>query len=328
MLLEKINLEEMSQNDLEKMLVDLAEKYLKDNFSYRYDKTFDSFKFEVYLGYDDVIETDTLLQLLKEYDNDLDLIRDYIFELYIESISDEETWVVEQIGNHLRDNGYEDLIEYYEEKFHGDLRELFLFNHSLFYVHLDIDYILNATVPVNIMLENDVAFDHEFNMNSFETPYTDLLEYFKNVKEEIESGYLKEEDYSFINLLKSQGYTFDEYISYCEYQLIDEIKDCKHKDSEFMSSLLSEMLNTTSECNSLTVLREMSFNELQELKEQEEIEIKINDTIGYVDHVVGAGSMINIKLEKPFKVKTKNISLMIDGEYGYGITEIYGYIHG
>src|SRR5690606_16102697 len=135
-----------------------------------------------------------------------------------------------------------------------------------------------------------------------------------NIQEMIENGELEEKDISIYRLLESQGYTIEEFLEANENET----------DNTFLNSLVIEIANTTTMCNSLVVVRKMSLSEFLDVLDKDSITITTKDKIGLVDFVYGGGSIIEINLERDFEVKKGEFELIIDGNYGYGIEEIYG----
>lgn len=295
---------------MEKKILELAKTYLKDNYSFLYNKECNAYEFEVYTDYTDVLDTDTLINYLNKGYSKND-IEDEIIESYIDVMADEEYRIANEIYNYINKLNPDLLIDYDKD----DLRELLL-GYGLIYSTVDVEYIIGKSeIPVNIMLETHEAFNHEFDYNDFSC---DINKFFEHAKENIENGYLDKNDYSIITLIESQGYTVEEFLNY--------VNDEKASENKFFDSLYNEYLNATSGCNSLVVHRYMTLNELEELKKQEKIKINTNDKIGFVSHVYGAGSMLSISLEKPFEVDKNNCEIVIDGTYGYGVTDIYGWL--
>lgn len=184
-----------------------------------------------------------------------------------------------------------------------------------------IDYesiVNNVELPINIVLENYDSFDMEFSNNSFYNIFYnvdyDNQEDMELLSEELEESSLNE-------LLKKQNYTLKQFINY----LIDDHNDRKNilENDKVFQSIIQEVGNAYNYV-ALTVCREMTFKELEEVRQSETITINKNDIIGYHGFVDGSGSVFEIKLNNDMKYKTKDINIHIDCAYGYGLSEVYG----
>src|SRR5699024_12305019 len=117
------------------------------------------------------------------------------------------------------------------------------------------------------------SFDMEFSNNSFYNIFYnvdyDNQEDIELLSEELEESSLNE-------LLKKQNYTLKQFINY----LIDDHNDRKNilENDEVFQSIIQEIENSYNYVP-LTVCRNMTFEELEELKKSESITININDII-------------------------------------------------
>lgn len=140
-------------------------------------------------------------------------------------------------------------------------------------------------------------------------------------------------------LSKQQGYT--------KTQLNKALRNGEHNGSKFLQSMRTEVLNCTSHMNALTLFIKMTLGECFDLIEAIEkdsindeksgyrtvqkrrgkgyITLSKNTACGLYDLWSGAGSVLDIVLERDVKLPLKYISTSKpDGCRGYGLSEIYG----
>lgn len=130
-------------------------------------------------------------------------------------------------------------------------------------------------------------------------------------------------------LAEQQGYSREE--------LERMLNDPEYKtESRFMKSLHEELMNTTSQYNTLTVLVRFSLADLLYVNQlgkegKGEITIGRGATIGLVDFVFGGGSVLNIELEKDLVIPVRYIeecipddSLRKRGAIDCSVDGIYG----
>lgn len=116
-------------------------------------------------------------------------------------------------------------------------------------------------------------------------------------------------------LFKSQG-----------YEISDLCDDEKVKQSKFLQSFLTEMINLFN-IGVYTVSKIFNLLELKEIVEnRKEIIIEKDDVIGMFDPVQGGGSLMDISLEKGFTIPLSYVKLsnQNDSSYGYSTTDVYG----
>lgn len=299
---------------LNEQIIEFAKKWLKENYSYAYNTENDCYEFSVYLDYqDNHMSEDTVKRIMRNVktmtkDNVSDAIYEYLDEMFLGATDYDENYLFELLYDEMKEvEEFKDVdIEIYE------LKELLIFEEGLIFVYVDFNEIINNTeINVDIVLETEESFNNEHAHNCF---YEGLETWNENIQEMIEYGELEEKDVSIYRLLESQGYTIE--------QLLDANEN--ETNSKFLNSLVNEIANTTSMCNSLVVARKMSLNEFLDTLDKDSITITTKDKIGLVDFVYGGGSIIEINLERDFEVKKGEFELIVDGNYGYGIEEIYG----
>lgn len=179
-------------------------------------------------------------------------------------------------------------------------------------------YIDDVKLPVNIVLEDNENFDMEFSNNNF---YNIFYGMDYNNDEDMQELIEELEQSSLNTLLIKQGYTLKQFVEYLKDNYNDR-KNILQNDKVFQS--ITQEIDNAYNYVALTVCREMTFEELEKLKQSESITINKNDVIGYHGFVDGSGSVFEIKLNNDMEYKTKDINIHIDCAYGYGLSEVYG----
>jgi len=293
---------------------ELFSEYAEKNYLKNESDDNSEFSYEIYTDYQDINSVEDFVLsnarlskqdiLAKLYDNFYDNIdfhnNQYYFDEFKKEYMDELENIKEDLSTDFYDyNSFNDII--------------------LLDGYIDFESIVNnVELPINIVLENYDSFDMEFSNNSFYNIFYnvdyDNQEDIELLSEELEESSLNE-------LLKKQNYTLKQFINY----LIDDHNDRKNilENDEVFQSIIQEIENSYNYV-ALTVCRNMTFEELEELKQSESITINKNDIIGYHGFVDGSGSVFEIKLNNDMEYKTKDINIHIDNSFGYGLSEVYG----
>ena len=308
--------------ELNGIIVEYARKYFKESGRYKVDAQ-GNVEVEVYTDYRNTLDDSTIKEAFERYDNNIERVGDYlyehIFDAYSDAICDLEYDLSDEVAKYIENNIDSDT--YAELEREGlevaDIREI-LIDHSVISVYVDTDDILGrSNIDLIISLENDVSVDHEFSLNNFNG---DVLGWIEETQEAIEDGSFKESDISLITLLKTQGYTFEDFKKEANNFFT---KDHYKPKSKFIESLLEECYNTTSMCNALVFTKEMNL--LDYLNDSSISTIKKDTRCGYIDFVYGGGSVIDIVLEKDISLSFIEHEKFVDGQkYGYGFRDIYG----
>ena len=293
----------------------LFSEYAKKNYLKNESNDNSEYSYEIYTDYQDInsiedfvlsnarLSKQEILELL--WDNfissDTDIFNnEYYFDKFIKDYMEELENIKEDLSTDFHDyNSYNDII--------------------LLNGYIDFESIVNnVKLPINIILENYDSFDMEFSNNNFYNIFYrvdyDNQEDIEELSEELEQSSLNE-------LLTKQNYTLDQFINY----LIDVHNDRKNmlESDQVFQSILQEIENAYNYV-ALTVCKNMTFEELEELKQSDNIVINKNDIIGYHGFVDGSGSVFEIELNNDMEYKTKDINIHIDNSYGYGLSEVYG----
>ena len=308
--------------ELNGIIVEYARKYFKESGRYDVDAQ-GNVEVEVYTDYRDTLDASTINEAFERYGDNIERVRDYlheyIFDAYIDSICDLEYELCDEVAKYIENNidsdTYAELER--EELEVSDIREI-LIDNSVISVYVDADDILcRSNIDLIISLENSVSSEHEFSLNNFNG---DVLGWIEETQEAIEDGYFEESDISLITLLKTQGYTFEEFKKEAEKFFT---QDHYNPKSKFIKSLIEECYNTTSMCNALVFTKEMNL--LDYLKDSSIKTIKKGTCCGYIDFVYGGGSVIDIVLEKDISLDYIEHEIFVDcRKYGYSFRDIYG----
>ncbi len=147
----------------------------------------------------------------------------------------------------------------------------------------------------------------------------------------------REENYSSVLwLAQQQGYSPKDLIAACN----------NDTQSVLLKSIVSELSNTSSECNVLTILARLTFDELMEIRylqddyketlkrtgnaEYATVTIGKEAVAGLIDMIYGGGGSADIQFEKDLVIPVKNIEYALPDcgfkkTYGYSPDEIYGF---
>src|SRR5699024_673921 len=272
------------------------------------------FSYEIYTDYQDINSVEDFVLsnarlskqdiLAKLYDNFYDNIDFHNNKYKFDEIKKEYIDELENIKEDLSTDFYD----------YNSFNDIILLDGYIVFESI----VNNVELPINIVLENYDSLDMEFSNNSFYNIFYnvdyDNQEDIELLSEELEESSLNE-------LLKKQNYTLKQFINY----LIDDHNDRKNilENDEVFQSIIQEIENSYNYV-ALTVCRNMTFEELEELKQSESITINKNDIIGYHGFVDGSGSVFEIKLNNDMEYKTKDINIHIDNSFGYGLSEVYG----
>lgn len=254
---------------------------------------------EIYADYRDEMQPETA-KIILDSEDPLVKLEELLWEWYDEVEYEERKYVlakfieeqnIEDENNTIREELLEVLydleIKYPEEHF---LNQKF-----------DVDIFLN-TGDVNYDLAVNEIYPH----------------YNSRGEERIQD--IKEEN-CLLWLAKKQGYNKRQFYNYF-YK--DQLPN--GKKSPLLKSMYNELYNCTSHMNQLTIFKKMTLKELIELKESKEpLNITKDYTLGLVDTWSGAGGLLEIELEKDFKLPRQNIQcITIDDTIKYGVKSIYG----
>jgi len=264
---------------------------------------------KICVDYGDSLCEETVKKIMQS-DHPLDYFYEFINEVYLQ----EEFRYEEEVLNILeKDEEIQRLVGLIDYSLVHVLREIF-------YVNYPYEYFLNEDVQVDIIVDTgDLNYDYTLNC---------VYPHYNGTRnEEIEDAA------SIVWLTKQQGYT--------KADLENALYNKTYKDSKYLKSLVSEVANCTSCMNALVFCVEMSLKKLIELNERIDNERKLNGlkerkgtdfikieksvVCGLYDCWNGAGSMLDIELEKDVELPIEYIDTALpDGARGYGINNIYG----
>ena len=295
---------------LQKMFEEYAEKNYMEKLSEN------EYQVEVYMDY-------------RDYDNYEETVKNILGSQTVKS--------KDHLINLLYDDYYAsnydiDNSQYYYNEFLNEYCERLeaenidydtIYDEISIYSNIDFNEVVNrcGSIETIIFLENEESFNYEMSNNDF----GGFSRAYHNFNDEEETEEYKEvlQESSLYNLLEKQGYTIDDYVNY--YESLCNGENCNLESDNIFMGIIEEIENATSMCNSLVVLKELTADEYFNLKNSDVIKIDKNDTIGYVDLVQGGGSILAIKLKNDMTYKNnKECKVLLNGEYGYKINDIYG----
>lgn len=266
--------------------MDYLEDFVQDNSSLSFDDMVDKL-WENYIDHDsDIIGTEYFREnFLSEYENEL--------------------------SNMFKGTEYEDD---HERLFYDD------------YISIRniVDYVSaleEIKVNVLVYLESEDAFDREMSNNDFfnifygEDDMDELLEMLSESSLKL--------------LLQSQGYNLKDFVWFY-LTSEDELNSVADKekfnnlnnDKVFMS-IYSEVFNAQN-LQSLVVPTQMTIKEIEHVNNADNYTVDKDSTIGYFGAVDGSGSLIEIELNNDIELSKGEFKVVVDGQYGYSMSEVYG----
>lgn len=300
-------------------LSEIITDILFHNTSCDYHKDKGYFSCEIYADYCDCAQDDTIINWCKA-DNPREAFYDDLFHWYQESTFECEDELVATVKENWTDTEY--AFDENEEFIRAWIRE-----HVS--VKLPDKHYLHQKVCVDIIVDTgDENFDYVSN---------DVFPHYNGRREDVIP-----EEASILWLARQQGYK--------KSQLNRAMRYCDFSGSELLKSIRSEVHNCSSHMNALTFFVEMTVEQLFDLQEalkdngkndpplkkdeyrcvwerkgRRKIVLDKDAVCGLYDNWCGAGSVLDIKLEKDVVLPMKYISTAWpDGGRGYGAASVYG----
>ena len=250
---------------------------------------------EIFLDLRDMYLEDS--GIIKDFiNNGRECIEDFIIQCQCDYDVYEYDYVYKTIEENLTD-----------EEYHNNYDEIQDFVNDYVSFVLPSDFVWGTEIPVNILISAYDDWDYEFTRNNI---------YEEDDKLVLDDGGIKW-------LIQQQGYSIEDFEKECNNDL--------PYSNRLFSSIVNEIGNTTTDLNALTVSVKMTLRELIDLREKKDNktlkELKFDKTcdIGLVDFWLGAGSVLEIELEKDLVIPLENIyDINYDSNFCYGIGEIYG----
>lgn len=249
---------------------------------------------------DDEAFVENIEDIFDGTDNPEEVFYEMVNESYIDWEFDIYSEIIHVIGDELEEIGVDS--DEYEEEIREYVDEKLIINYP--YDHfLDIE--TNAIVVVDT---GDGNYDYTLNPSYSNDFGADGIE----------------DEASILWLAKTQGYSKQQVEQYLERN-----NELDLENSKFLRSVVGEANNTTSHMNALTFLCRATVGDLINFNENKSGSIKVfaNDSVGgFVDFWSGAGSMLDLKLEKDVVIPANLIGYFgVDGGIGYGVDSIYGF---
>ena len=245
---------------------------------------------EVYVDYRDKLSEENIKKIARS-DSPMETFYD-IFD----GIEDAHEY--SYVSETIKDNWDESLGEY---DVWDDLVREWVFENV--YFDFPYEHFLKQDVKVNIIV-NTGDGGYDFTLNNFASYNSTPGETINNKS-------------SILWLVKQQGYS--------KTQLNNAVRKEDFSGSDFLKSVYQELVNVTTHMNALAFFVKMTLKEFIDLKENpDKVILPATTNCGLYDPWNGAGSVLEIKLEKEVVIPKKFAEPHIDGTRGYGITEIYG----
>ena len=305
--------------DKDARLVEIISAIILHNTSCDYHKDKGYFTCEVYADYRDYAQDETIIKWCKA-DNPRDAFYEDLFQWYQESGFECEDEAIATVKEHWTSKEFP-----YDE--HQEFIEDWIREHVS--VELPDKHYLNQKVCVDIIVDTgDENFDYVSN---------DMYPHYNGRIEDAIP-----EEASILWLARQQGYK--------KSQLKKAMRHGEFSGSELLKSLRAEVHNCSSHMNALTFFVEMTVEQLFDLQEamkdnekndhplkkdeyksvwerkgRRKIILGKDAVCGLYDTWSGAGSILEIKLEKDVVLPMKYISTAWpDGGRGYSVARVYG----
>lgn len=267
---------------------------------------------EIYADYHDEFEPSTIKKIFKA-NNPRDEFYDILNDAFLDCDGEYYHEVIKTIERYFDDEYDEAYFDEWE-----DFIRAWVYENV--YFHYPYEHYLNQDVCIDIIIDTgDGSYDYTKN-ELFGCVYT-------------EKGIDDKEQSALLWLMKQQGYSMK--------QIVDFIDSEDAQGSKFLESVRVECENTTTCMNALTFFVKMSLKEAFDLHEMagrgneylQKEEIINNSSIilkketpcGLYDPWSGAGSVLDIELEKDVELPLKFVdSILPDGCRGYSVVNIYG----
>lgn len=250
-----------------------------------------SYQGEIYTDYRDELDDGTIKKI-GESEKPLETF----YNIFQDSAFDAEMYENNEINRIIKENWNDDEFNY--EKYEELIEEWVSQN---VYFNFPYDHFLNQDITVNIVVDTGDG-NYDFTLNN-------ILGYCATDEINDESAILW--------LVEQQGYT--------KTDLINLIENQDFKNSKFLKSVYQECENVCSHMNALTFFTKMTLKDFIEYKENpKDITLPKNTSCGLMDFWSGAGSVLEIELEKSVIIPKKFVEMHIDGCRGYSVKEIYG----
>jgi hypothetical protein len=250
---------------------------------------------EIYVDYSDSL-TEKQLEVISKSENKMEQFFEELEEYSMYSADYAEDEIMKEIERHWDEDEHGEFDEYAEiaREF---VRENVDFN-------FPYDHYLKQDVKVNLMLDTGDA-NYDYTLNNF-------YSYNASQDEEISS------ESSIIWLVQQQGYTKE--------QLTEFLKNDDDHESKFLKSITQELCNVSTHMNALTFFVKMTLKDFIDLHDDpyENLVLSKGSNCGLYDPWNGAGSTLEITLDKDVVIPSKFIKAHVDGCRGYGVDSIYG----
>lgn len=271
--------------------IKVVENYLDKSINFKKDDGY--YEGEIYINYNDEGISDSTIKEVFNSDKPMDSL----YEIVSEGEADASFWEKDALSKELKTlftkenwNEYSSYIEDY-------------IMDNVHFVYPD-SYIYGQSVTTNIVIGTEEEADYEFTLNT------------------VEEGELL--DGSIKWLIEQQGYSLGEF-----YDLINNPDSSVN--SKFLNSIVQELENCTTSIGKLTAFVKMTIREILNIQasidenELKSIVIPKECNIGLIDNWNGAGSVLEIVLEKDLVIPKEHLySIAPDVAIGYSVDSIYG----
>lgn len=281
-----------------------------------YDKTFDCWTGEIYADYRDEL-SDTTIKEIFDADSPQDALYEKLDAAYFDAPWDYNKELIHELKQIWHKN---DEVPEWDSEIASEISD---FVQEKVMWNWPYDHYANQMVEVDLILDTGDG-NYDFVLNC-------VYPHYNGTKGETINNRA-----SIVWLAKQMGYT--------KQQLNNALRYNQFEGSKFLKSITEEVLNCTSHMNALAFFVSMSVQDCIELNKRVEkakgdlpsykahesnskdfITIPKGTCCGLYDSWSGAGSILEVEIEKDIELPLKLVSsAQPDGCRGYGIKDIYG----
>ena len=328
--------------DLETLIIQKLTHIIKTHTSLQPSDEDGKFYGEIFADFRDKLDDCTIKDIFLS-DNPYDRLFCVVNDGYFEYETDCYQEVIKTIKKHFDGmvcdgGGDSEPNKSLNFKTHKDFIHDWVYDHI--YFEKPYDHYFNQSVLVNIIV-NTGDLDHDYTLNKLFGCNSSQQDLGLGSGSEDAEKLVKEKS-ALVWLMKQQGYSTE--------VIADFVANGNTHGSQLLQSIYDECTNTSSCMNALTFLVSMTLREVLDLHEDTQrvgvlalepvggdeesdkgiyangyITIHKNTTCGLVDFWNGAGSILEIKLERDVVLPLALIdSVQPDGCRGFGVMSVYG----
>lgn len=278
-------------NSLDKEeMVNILKSIIEKETSLKMDEN-NNYNGEMYVDYRDELSLDSIKKISRS---------DQPMEIFYDQFNtDFDVYEYDELYKIIENNWDEEKYGWFDE--HEDFIRDWV--HDNVFFNFPYDHFLKQEVNVDILVDTGDG-DYDYTLNNFAS--------YNAIKNETINN-----ESSILWLVNQQGYS--------KSQLNKAVRNREYDGSKFLNSVVTECENVTTHMNALAFFIKMTLGEfIQFIENKTSITLDTESSCGLYDLWGGAGSVLEIALDKPVTIPAKFIETHIDGARGYGVDDVYG----